>query len=124
MQSSFPAIAPGGDSRLWRVLADSAQQMPKIDDAFPVELQASNRGAADGRQPKNQCEVIAPHEVFVPEVLTRMIEVSQCASYRVAGTATGELAAVTAHAGKGQVIELVRATGSASINVVDGKRVR
>lgn len=82
-------------------------------------MQANNRGAAYGRQPQNQREVLAPHEVFVPEVFARMIEVSQCTCHRVKRTAAGESAAIAAHTGKCKVIQIVRSTDRPGIDVID-----
>ncbi len=58
----------------WRVFVNEQKELPLVDDALSIQVQFRDRGPANRGEANNHRIVIAPGEMLVPVMFSRMKE--------------------------------------------------
>jgi len=76
------------------MLADGEQKHPQLNQLIPVQPQRFNRCPTNCRQPLNAGQVLAPTEVLIPTVLSRVEKPDEFSRLGVTGMSFHPLKAV------------------------------
>ena len=103
---------------------DEQEQLALIDDAFPIQIQCGDGGAANRREADDEGEIFIPGEMFRPSMAARVKQGNQRLRERVERVRFVVLEIVTALAGAREVAGSALATRRTWDNVFVGETIR